>query len=84
MQIVDLDSCHSSKEKPHNYNGHITRSRSKYLESGFSFNDHFNQETNVVVVHSVLNEVVDRNIMVYRFMPNAKKHNLVSYSNLRV
>ena len=61
MQIVDLDSCHSSKEKPHNYNGHITRSRSKYLESGFSSNHHFNQETKNAVVHIALYEVVDRN-----------------------
>ena len=81
LQIVTTEICHSSRGDPHNYNGRITRSRAKSLESGFNSNHHFNEETNVAIVHSTLNKVVDRNTMINRFMHHAKKHSMVSYSN---
>ena len=81
LQIVSAEICHSSRENTHNYNGHITRSKAKYLESGFNSNHHINQETNAAIVHSTLNKVVDRNIMINRFMHHAKKHSTVTYSN---
>ena len=81
LQIVTTEICHSSRGDPHNYNGRITRSRAKSLESGFNSNHHFNEETNVAIVHSTLNKVVDRNSMVNRFVHHAKKHGTISYSN---
>ena len=81
LQIVTTEICHSSREDTHNYNGRITRSRAKYLESEFNSNHHHNQETNATVVHSTLNKVMDRNSMINRFMHHAKKHGTISYSN---
>ena len=81
LQIVTTKICHSSREDTHNYNGRITRSSAKYLESAFNSNHHLNRETNVAVVHSTLNKVMDRNSMINRFMHHAKKHGTISYSN---
>ena len=81
LQIVTTEICHSSREDPHNYNGRITRSRAKYLQSGFNSNHHLNKETNTAIVHSTLNKVMDRNSMINRFMHHAKKHGTISYSN---
>ena len=78
LQIVSAEICHSPRANTHNYKGRITRSKAKYLESGYH---HINQETNAAVVHTTLNKVVDRNIMINRFMHHAKKHSMVSYSN---
>ena len=64
LQIVTTEICHSSREDTHNYNGRITRSRAKYLESEFNSSHHLNQETNATVVHSTLNKVMDRNSMI--------------------
>ena len=78
---MSAEICHSPRENTHNYKGRITRSKAKYLESGFNSNHHINQETSAIVVHTTLNKVVDRNIMINRFMHHAKKHSMVSYSN---
>ena len=42
LQIVIVKICRSSRENPHNYNGHITRLKAKYLENGFNSNLHIN------------------------------------------
>ena len=81
LQIVTTKICHSSREDTHNYNGRITRSRAKYLQSGFNSNHHLNKETNIAIVHNTLNKVMDRNSMINRFMHHAKKHGTISYSN---
>ena len=41
-ELVSLFQLVIAESENHNYNGRITRSRSKYLESGFNFNHHFN------------------------------------------
>ena len=81
LQIVSAEICHSPRENTHNCKGRITRSKAKYLESGFNSNHNINQETNAAVVHTTLNKVVNRNIMIDRFMHHAKKHGTISYSN---
>ena len=76
---MSAEICHSPRENTQNYKGRITRSKEKYIESEFKSNYHINQETNATVVHTTLNKVVDRNIMINRFMHHAKKHSTVSY-----
>ena len=69
---MSAEICHSSRENTHNYKGHITRSKGKYLESGFNSNHHINQEINVECMKGAY--IYDYSCAMYQWKSSLRIH----------